>query len=169
MIILHVMRKMFIVVILKPRLHDTTCCQTRWQPAVLCIQPVVKLVVQPGLTTGWTNNGCLTTSWMLVYTILPVVSCKRGLTVPYQIIWIGTLSLDGYYVWYSELGNVQVPFCSCCTKQKCTNCHMTLSGLFASGHLLSTKDWSCPENCGMLYLFFIFSWAYLFSVIVFAF
>ena len=30
-----------------------------WQPAVSCIQPVVKSVVQPGLTTGWTNSGCL--------------------------------------------------------------------------------------------------------------
>jgi len=61
----------------KPRLHDTTCCQTGcqtdlttgcivytniqpvvkpvWQPAVSRIQPVVKVVkpaVQPGLTTG---------------------------------------------------------------------------------------------------------------------
>ena len=70
--------------ILKPRLHDTTCCQkgcrngsttgcivyrysniqpvikTVWQPvwqtAVSCIQPVAKPVVQPGLTTGWTNS-----------------------------------------------------------------------------------------------------------------
>jgi len=67
--------------VLKPRLHDTTCCETGcqtscqnglttgcivytnmqpvvkpvwqpvWQPAVSCIQPVVKPVVQPGLTT----------------------------------------------------------------------------------------------------------------------
>ena len=43
---------------LKPRLHDTTCCQTVHtniqpvQPAVSCIQPVVKPVSQPGLTTG---------------------------------------------------------------------------------------------------------------------
>ena len=62
--------------LLKPSLHDTTCCQTGlttgcimytniqpvvkpvWQPAVSCIQPVVKPVVQPGLTTGWTNSGC---------------------------------------------------------------------------------------------------------------
>jgi len=28
------------------------------QPVVSCIQPVAKLVVQPGLTTGWTNSGC---------------------------------------------------------------------------------------------------------------
>ena len=52
----------------KPRLHDTTCCQR---------------VVKPGLTTGW----------MFVYTIKPVVnpvvqpvfqpvvSCKRGFSV----------------------------------------------------------------------------------------
>ena len=55
--------------LIKPRLHDTTCCQTGlttgcivytniqpvvkpvwlpvWQPAVSCIQPVVKPVVQP--------------------------------------------------------------------------------------------------------------------------
>jgi len=87
---------------LKPRLHDTTCCQAGcimytniqlvvkhnwfdirvWQPVVSCIQPVVKpvvrelefnvpfqhkhgyirddkLVVQPGLITGWSNSGCL--------------------------------------------------------------------------------------------------------------
>ena len=61
-------------------IHNTTGCQTScqtgvrtscivytniqpvvkpvWQPAVSCIQPVVKSVVQPGLTTGWTNSGC---------------------------------------------------------------------------------------------------------------
>jgi len=43
-------------IILKPRLHDTTCCQT-----------------------GWTTS--LTTSWMFVYTIQPVVSCKRGISM----------------------------------------------------------------------------------------
>jgi len=69
---------------IKPRLHETTCCQTGcqtalttgcivytniqpavkpvwqpvWQPAVSCIQGVVKPVVQPGLTTGWTISGC---------------------------------------------------------------------------------------------------------------
>ena len=40
------------ILCLKPRLHNTTCCQT-------------------GLTTGW----------MFVYTIQPVVSCKPGITV----------------------------------------------------------------------------------------
>jgi len=33
--------------------------QPAWQPAVSCIQPVVKLVVQPSLTTSWMNSGCL--------------------------------------------------------------------------------------------------------------
>jgi len=32
--------------------------QPVWQPAVSCIQQAVKPVVQPGLTTGWTNSGC---------------------------------------------------------------------------------------------------------------
>jgi len=59
-----------ITILLKPRLHDTTCCQGGCQSR---------------LTTG------LTTGWMFVYTIQPVVkqvvqpvwqpvvSCKRGL------------------------------------------------------------------------------------------
>jgi len=55
-------------VFLKPRLHDTTCCQTGCQTCCLTtcwmfvytIQPVVKPVVQP--------------VWQ------PVVSCKRGFT-----------------------------------------------------------------------------------------
>jgi len=60
----------------KHPLHDTTCCQTglttgymfvytiepvvkpHWQLAVSCIQLVVKPVVQPSLTTDWTNSGC---------------------------------------------------------------------------------------------------------------
>ena len=68
-----------------------------WQTAVSCIQLVVKPIVQPGLTTDWTNSGCsfntvertvavrsarlsnrlttsLTTGWMFVYTIQPVVN-----------------------------------------------------------------------------------------------
>jgi len=52
----------------KPRLHDTTCCQN---------------CCQTGLTTS------LTTGWMFVYTIQPVVkpvaqpvvSCKRGIKI----------------------------------------------------------------------------------------
>ena len=32
--------------------------QPVWEPAVSCIQPVVKPVVQRGLTTGWTNRDC---------------------------------------------------------------------------------------------------------------
>jgi len=61
----------------KPRLHDTTCCQTglttRWM-FVYTIQPVVK----SRLTTGCIvyTAGCqtrLTTGWQ------PVVSCKRGI------------------------------------------------------------------------------------------
>jgi len=44
--------------------HLTTRCivytniQPVWQPAVSCIQPVVKPVVLSGLTTGWRNCGC---------------------------------------------------------------------------------------------------------------
>jgi len=141
-------------------IHDTTGCIVHtniqpvvnpiWQPAVSCIQLVVKPVVQPG-TTGWTNCGCsfntvertvavrstrlsnrvvhqlnkqsvcstrlssrlwnpfdnrlyglyehatgcqtgLTTGWMFVYTIQPVVKlvvqpvvlCKRGITTRYS-------------------------------------------------------------------------------------
>jgi len=57
-------------------MHDSTGCETRCQTGLytnrfdngyLNIQPVVKpvwqmavpFVVQPGLTTGWTNSGCL--------------------------------------------------------------------------------------------------------------
>jgi len=51
-----------------------------WQPVVSCIQPVVKQVVQAGLTTGWTNSGC---SFNMVVKLVwqPVVSCKRGISV----------------------------------------------------------------------------------------
>ena len=102
-------------VIFKPHLHDTTCCEIRcqtglttgcivytyiqpvvkpvwqpvWQTAVSCIQPVVKQVVQPGLTR------------MFVYTIKrvvkpvwqSVVSCKRGITnisyyYYYTTLWV---------------------------------------------------------------------------------
>jgi len=67
--------------VIKPHLHDTTCCQTGlttgcmvytniqpvvkpvrqpvWQPAVSCIQPVVKPVVQP----VWQPVGCLFTRY----------------------------------------------------------------------------------------------------------
>jgi len=45
--------------LLKPRLHDTTCCHTGCQTGMTTggivytnIQPVVKPVVQPDLTTG---------------------------------------------------------------------------------------------------------------------
>ena len=48
--------------IVKPRLHDTTCCQTGCQTGlttgkmfVYTIQPVVKPVVKPGCTTGLTT------------------------------------------------------------------------------------------------------------------
>jgi len=117
-------------VIFKPRLHDTTCCQTRcppgcivytyiqpvvkpvwqpvWQTAVSCIQPVVKPVVQP----------CLTTGWMFVYTInsvvkpvwQSVVSCKWGINgycnqlvqVPH-IYWMTTKTYDRnvLQIWFS--------------------------------------------------------------------
>jgi len=75
--------KILINVWFKPRLHDTTCCQT----FVYTIQPVVKRVsnrvwlVQPVLTTGWTNSGCSLNT--VVKPVLrqmvwqPAVSCKR--------------------------------------------------------------------------------------------
>jgi len=112
-------------------IHDTINCQTGlttgcivytniqrvvnpiwqpvWQLAVSCIQPVVKLVVQPGLTINWTKSGCsfnrlsnrfdscLTTGWMFVCTIQPVVKlvvqpdwqpvvlCKRGIRL--RCVW----------------------------------------------------------------------------------
>ena len=81
-------------------IHDTTGCQnglttgcivytniqpvvkpvwqTVWQPAVSCIQPVVKPVVQPGLTK-------------------PVVSCKRDISiVSYCIVIVHTFVLLSY-------------------------------------------------------------------------
>ena len=87
---------------LKPRLHDTTCCQTGCQTGLTTgcivytnIQPVVKPVWQPvwqpavSCTTRFDDRlyrvnkhptGCqtcmttgLTTGWMFVYTIQPVV------------------------------------------------------------------------------------------------
>jgi len=39
-----------------PRLHDTTGCQTDCQTGLY--NRFEKLVVQPGLTTCWTNSGC---------------------------------------------------------------------------------------------------------------
>ena len=49
----------------KPRLHDTTCCQTSCQTGLTtclitgCIVYTnIQPVVQPALTTGWTNSGC---------------------------------------------------------------------------------------------------------------
>ena len=111
-----VSRKLGTFCYLKPRLHDTACCQTGWttrfdnwlneqlfvQHSIVYtnIQPVVKPclsnrlynpVWQPverhGCQTGC--EACLTTGWMSVYTIQPVVkpvwqtvvSCTRGLTV----------------------------------------------------------------------------------------
>jgi len=79
--------------------------QPVWQPSVSCIQPAVKTVVQPGLTTGWTNSGCsynrlmsnrLQPVWQPVWQPVeclftryarwqPIwqlaVSCKRGVTI----------------------------------------------------------------------------------------
>jgi len=71
-----------------PRLHDTTGCQTSCQTGVttglttvlneqLFVQPVIKPGCTTGLTTGLHDTaGCqtrLTTGWMFVYTIQPVV------------------------------------------------------------------------------------------------
>ena len=56
---------------------------------IYTIQPVVNPVAQPGLTTvlneQWlfVQTSCttgLTTGWMFVYTIQPVISCKRGIS-----------------------------------------------------------------------------------------
>jgi len=48
------------MVIVKPRLHYTTCCQTG-----LTTGCIVYTVVQPGLTTGW----------MFVFMIQPAAGC----------------------------------------------------------------------------------------------
>jgi len=79
---------------LKPRLHDTICCQTRLTTGCIVytnIQPVVKLCImytagcQTGCTTRFVEqllvqHGCqtglttgLTAGWMFVYTVQPVV------------------------------------------------------------------------------------------------
>jgi len=53
----------------KPCLHDTTCCHTGLTTSkmfVYTIQLVGKLVVQPGLTTGWTNSCSFNTVVKLV-------------------------------------------------------------------------------------------------------
>jgi len=73
----------------KPRLHDTTCCETGCQAGLTNrLYRVYKH--STGCQTGLTTD--LTTGWMFVYTIQPivkpdvqqvwqpVVSCKRGLT-----------------------------------------------------------------------------------------
>jgi len=83
----------------KPRLHDTTCCQTGLTTGLTngCI--VYTASCQTGCTTRFDNrlneqwllvqHGCqtdLATSWMFVYAIQPVVkpvvqpvvSCKRS-------------------------------------------------------------------------------------------
>jgi len=55
----------------KPRLHDATCCQAGCHT-----------VVQPGLTTGWTNSCLFNTVVKPVWQ--PAVSCKRGISESYQ-------------------------------------------------------------------------------------
>ena len=70
---------------IKPRLHDTTCCQTGFTTGRLNEQ---WLFLQHGCETGFDNRvegkqwlfvqrrcqTSLTTGWMFVYTILPVVN-----------------------------------------------------------------------------------------------
>ena len=72
-------------VLLKPRLHDTTCCQTGCQTDLTTGCIGCQSVVQPVLTTGWTNSGCSfnTVVKPVVKPVVqpvwqPVVSCKRG-------------------------------------------------------------------------------------------
>ena len=107
-----------------------------WQTAVSCIQLVVKPVVQPSLATGWRNSDCsfntvvklvvwlyidyehstscqtrLTTGWMFVYTIQPVVqpvwqpvvSCKWGITVKKTLKFVVDF-------WWSSDRNKLPPF-----------------------------------------------------------
>jgi len=75
-------------VFVKPRLHDTTGCQSGCQTGLTDqLYRVYKHL--PGCQTGLTTN--LTTGWMFVYTIQPVlkpvvqpaVSCKRGFSRPW--------------------------------------------------------------------------------------
>jgi len=85
---------------LKPRLHDTTSCQTGCQSGLTtgcivytnihsCIQPVVKPVVQRSLTTGWTNSGCsfrLNEQWLFVqHGCQP--GCQTGLTTGWMFVY----------------------------------------------------------------------------------
>jgi len=50
---------------------------------VYTIQPVVKPVVQPGLTTGWTNSGCLFNT--LDVCLRNTASCQTGCTRLYRV------------------------------------------------------------------------------------
>ena len=60
---------------LKPRLHDTTCCQwgcqTGCQTGLTTPLTTGCIVYTAGCQTGLTTG--LTTGWMFVYTIQPVV------------------------------------------------------------------------------------------------
>ena len=60
--------------VLKLRLHDTTGCETGLTTGCI-VYTNIQPVVQPGLTTSWTNSGCLFNT-----VVKPVVSCKRGIT-----------------------------------------------------------------------------------------
>jgi len=57
------------------------------QPRMTCIQPVIKPVVQPGLTNEqwlFVQHGCQTVFVIPVWQ--PVVSCKRGITVHHVLL-----------------------------------------------------------------------------------
>jgi len=107
-IIAHVAAVRVALVVWMSGLHVHWC---ELSSPVYMIQPVVKPVIQPGLTTGWTNSGCsfntviqhswtnsqtgLTTGWMFVYPIKPVVqpvwqpvvSCKQGCQRAGETLW----------------------------------------------------------------------------------
>ena len=59
----------------------STGCQRFDKKAVLCIQLVVKPVVQPSLTTGWTNSGC---SFNTVVKLVVKPGCTTGLTTMFN-------------------------------------------------------------------------------------
>jgi len=78
---------------LKPRLHETACCQTHWQP----VRQQVRYRVYKHPTGCQT---CCSTGWMFVYKMQPVVrpveqpvvSCKRSIRNAARSSWFARLS-----------------------------------------------------------------------------